>query len=103
MRLIRNLKSVKVFAIESQSHSQEIIENERTSLSLLLGKSQSMVGVDSSCAEFGVIPTAISWLYHLIENQKNRTGARFSIRISALEIRGKNEELSDLLSDCAAG
>ena len=62
-----------------------------------------MVGVDSSCAEFGVIPTAISWLYHLIENQKNRTGARFSIRISALEIRGKNEELSDLLSDCAAG
>lgn len=62
-----------------------------------------MVGVDSSCADFGVIPTAISWLYHLIENQKNRTGARFAIRISALEIRGKNEQLADLLSDCAAG
>lgn len=73
------------------------------SIDWVLGKSRSLIGDDSSCAQFGIIPAAISWLYHLIEQQKNKTGARFSIRISALEIRGRNEELTDLLASSAAG
>ena len=69
----------------------------------ILGKSRSLIGDDSSCADFGIIPAAISWLYHLIEEQKNKTGARFSIRISALEIRGKDERLTDLLAHSTSG
>ncbi|XP_067943120.1 uncharacterized protein [Watersipora subatra] len=67
------------------------------------GKSRSLIGDDSSCADFGIIPAAISWLYQMIEQQKTKTGARFSVRISALEIRGKDEELTDLLAHCNSG
>lgn len=62
-----------------------------------------MFGSDSSCSDFGIIPTAISWLYQLIEVQRCKTGARFSIRISALGIRGKHEELTDLLTSQFSG
>lgn len=57
-----------------------------------------MIGQDSSCTDYGVIPTTISWLYQVIEQQKTKTGARFSVRISVLEIKGNDEELIDLLA-----
>lgn len=51
----------------------------------------------------GIIPCAISWLFKLINERKEKTGARFSVRISAVEVWGKEENLKDLLSDVATG
>jgi len=57
-----------------------------------------MTGGDSDPNSIGVIPCAISWLYRLIHETKQKTGARFSIRVSAVEIAGPNEDLIDLLA-----
>ena len=62
-----------------------------------------MLGVDDSPASLGVIPCAIDWLFRLIGDQKEQTGARFSVRVSAVEITGKDEHLRDLLADTATG
>jgi len=62
-----------------------------------------MLGVDSSPTSLGVIPCAIDWLFRLINDQKEQTGARFSVRVSAVEITGKHEHLKDLLADTASG
>jgi len=62
-----------------------------------------MLGVDDSAASLGVIPCAIDWLFRLISDQKERTGARFSVRVSAVEITGKEEHLKDLLAETATG
>lgn len=51
----------------------------------------------------GIIPCAISWLFKLINERKEKTGARFSVRISAVEVWGKEENLRDLLSEVATG
>lgn len=56
-----------------------------------------MVGQDNGAQSLGIIPSAISWLFRLIQECKQRTGARFSIRVSAIEIAGPQEELRDLL------
>ncbi|CAH8435806.1 unnamed protein product [Heterobilharzia americana] len=61
-------------------------------------KSNSMFGDDKQSSGLGIIPSAISWLFRLITEQKERTGARFSVRISAVEVYGKEEALRDLLS-----
>ncbi|KAH8850967.1 Kinesin-like protein KIF26B [Schistosoma japonicum] len=61
-------------------------------------KSNSMFGDDKQSSGLGIIPSAISWLFRLITEQKERTGARFSVRISAVEVYGKEEILRDLLS-----
>ena len=66
------------------------------------GKTYTMLGVDSGAQQLGVIPCAISWLFRLIEKHKERTGARFSVRVSAVEVTGKQEQLKDLLADAAA-
>jgi len=63
-----------------------------------VGKTYTMIGLDDSAEEIGVIPSAISWLYQLIEEQKQLTGARFSVRVSAVELTGRQETLRDLLS-----
>ena len=60
-----------------------------------------MLGTDNSAQTLGVLPCAISWLFRLINEQKEKTGARFSVRVSAVEVSGKNERLRDLLSDIA--
>jgi len=60
-----------------------------------------MLGVDDSPASLGIIPCAIDWLFRLIADQKERTGARFSVRVSAVEVTGKHEQLRDLLADTA--
>lgn len=67
------------------------------------GKTYTMIGVDEGSQNLGIIPCSISWLFKLIEMQKERTGARFSVRVSAVEVTGKNETLKDLLADVANG
>lgn len=68
-----------------------------------VGKSSTMVGNDESNRSLGVIPAAVAWLYSLIEDCKQRTGARISVRVSAVEVIGQNEQLKDLLSEQATG
>lgn len=62
-----------------------------------------MVGKSDSPQDLGVMPCAISWLFRLIYEQRQKTGARFSVRVSALELSGRSETLRDLLSEYAAG
>uniref|UniRef100_A0A4W3IW10 Kinesin family member 26A n=1 Tax=Callorhinchus milii TaxID=7868 RepID=A0A4W3IW10_CALMI len=68
-----------------------------------LGKSYTMIGKDNSTQNLGIIPCAISWLFKLINERKEKTGTRFSVRVSAVEIWGKEENLGDLLSEAATG
>ncbi|XP_070607584.1 kinesin-like protein KIF26A isoform X2 [Erythrolamprus reginae] len=68
-----------------------------------LGKSYTMFGEDKSTQSLGIVPCAISWLFKLINERKEKTGTRFSIRVSAVEISGKDENLKDLLAEVATG
>ncbi|XP_037338750.2 kinesin-like protein KIF26B isoform X2 [Pungitius pungitius] len=68
-----------------------------------LGKSYTMIGRDDALQTLGIIPCAISWLFKLINERKEKTGARFSVRVSAVEVWGKEENLKDLLSEVATG
>ncbi|XP_067844725.1 kinesin-like protein KIF26B [Heptranchias perlo] len=68
-----------------------------------LGKSYTTIGKDDSMQNLGIIPCAISWLFKLINERKEKTGARFSVRVSAVEVWGKEENLKDLLSEVATG
>uniref|UniRef100_A0A8C9Y4Q2 Kinesin family member 26B n=1 Tax=Sander lucioperca TaxID=283035 RepID=A0A8C9Y4Q2_SANLU len=68
-----------------------------------LGKSYTMIGRDDSLQTLGIIPCAISWLFKLINERKEKTGARFSVRVSAVEVWGKEENLKDLLSEVSTG
>ncbi|XP_044292893.1 kinesin-like protein KIF26A isoform X1 [Varanus komodoensis] len=68
-----------------------------------LGKSYTMFGKDNSTQGLGIVPCAISWLFKLINERKEKTGTRFSIRVSAVEISGKDENLQDLLAEVATG
>ena len=61
-----------------------------------------MIGVDDCPQNLGVIPCAIAWLFRLIQEQKATTQARFSVRVSAVEVTGQQERLKDLLADDAA-
>ncbi|KAJ3613366.1 hypothetical protein NHX12_019616 [Muraenolepis orangiensis] len=67
-----------------------------------LGKTHTMIGKDGSAQSLGIVPCAISWLFKLINERKEKTGTRFSVRVSAVEISGKDEELRDLLSEASA-
>lgn len=62
-----------------------------------------MIGRDSSTQSLGIVPCAISWLFKLINERKEKTGTRFCVRVSAVEIFGKDEELKDLLSEASTG
>ncbi|XP_037393856.1 kinesin-like protein KIF26A isoform X4 [Pygocentrus nattereri] len=68
-----------------------------------LGKTYTMIGKDSSTQSLGVAPCAISWLFKLIEERKEKAGVRFSVRVSAVEISGREEVLTDLLADFSPG
>ncbi|KAK7904731.1 hypothetical protein WMY93_017338 [Mugilogobius chulae] len=68
-----------------------------------LGKTYTMIGKDSSTQSLGIVPCAISWLFKLINERKEKTSTRFSVRVSAVEIFGKDEELKDLLSEVSTG
>ncbi|XP_054264787.1 kinesin-like protein CG14535 isoform X1 [Macrosteles quadrilineatus] len=63
-----------------------------------LGKSQTMIGSPDA---LGVIPCAISWLFRGINEQKLKTGARFSVRVSAVEVStGMKDLLIGHADDC---
>ena len=62
-----------------------------------LGKTYTMVGSDEGPTTLGVIPTAIAWLYRCIK--KGDQNAKYEVKVSAAEIGGSREELTDLLSD----
>ncbi len=69
-----------------------------------LGKSCTMVGRDTSRTAVGMMPAAIAWLYRAIKERKARTSARFSVRVSAVEIgQGEGEATRDLLERFATG
>ncbi|XP_041831358.1 kinesin-like protein KIF26A isoform X2 [Melanotaenia boesemani] len=67
-----------------------------------LGKTYTLIGRDCSTLSLGVAPTAISWLFKLIEERREKSGARFSIRVSAVEISGREEVLTDLLAQLSS-
>uniref|UniRef100_A0A8C4QHM6 Kinesin motor domain-containing protein n=1 Tax=Eptatretus burgeri TaxID=7764 RepID=A0A8C4QHM6_EPTBU len=68
-----------------------------------LGKSYTMIGHDDSMQSLGVMPCAIAWLFRLIDERRERTGARFSVRVSAVELWGGDENLEDLLASVVTG
>ena len=68
-----------------------------------VGKTYSVVGCDSSANHAGLIPSAISWLFRLVEEEKAKSGVRYTIRISAVEVSGSQETVTDLLADQALG
>ncbi|KAL1509091.1 hypothetical protein ABEB36_003885 [Hypothenemus hampei] len=63
-----------------------------------LGKSYTMLGTTETSNNLGIIPCAISWLFKSINEQKQKTGARFSVRVSAVEVCGPTNQLRDLLA-----
>ncbi|KAG0421881.1 hypothetical protein HPB47_002260, partial [Ixodes persulcatus] len=67
------------------------------------GKTWTMLGGSGSTQELGVVPCAIAWLFRLINEHKQRTGARFSVRVSAVQVAGRSENLRDLLAEHANG
>ncbi|XP_076011027.1 kinesin-like protein KIF26A [Genypterus blacodes] len=64
-----------------------------------LGKTYTMIGRECSTQSLGVAPTAISWVFKVIEERKEKAGMRFSVLVSAVEISGREETLTDLLAD----
>lgn len=45
-----------------------------------------MFGSVSSAGDLGAIPCAISWLFKGINERRQKSGARFSVRVSALGV-----------------
>ncbi|KAK3772700.1 hypothetical protein RRG08_016111 [Elysia crispata] len=68
-----------------------------------LGKTYTMLGTDQGATNLGVMPCAVAWLFRLINEQKDKTGARFSVRVSAVQLSGREETLHDLLADIGQG
>ena len=62
-----------------------------------------MLGSPESVNTLGIIPCAISWLFRGIHEQKQKTGARFSVRVSAVEVCQPTQQLKDLLAGYANG
>jgi len=67
------------------------------------GKTYTMVGSPEDPQTYGIIPCAISWLFKGIQEQKSRTGARFSVRVSAVEVSGPACPVKDLLAGQSNG
>ena len=62
-----------------------------------LGKSKSMLGSDECASQLGLIPIAITWLYKSIKERRAKSGAKFSVRVSAMEVTSQRENIRDLL------
>uniref|UniRef100_A0A1B0CNZ9 Kinesin motor domain-containing protein n=2 Tax=Lutzomyia longipalpis TaxID=7200 RepID=A0A1B0CNZ9_LUTLO len=69
------------------------------------GQSKSMMGSISGAGELGAIPCAISWLYRGINERRQKSGARFSVRVSALGVNATKPGSTsrDLLAAHATG
>lgn len=72
---------------------------------IFLGQSKTMFGSLGAAKELGAIPCAISWLYKGINERRQKTGSRFSVRVSALGISASKPGSSskDLLTAHATG
>ncbi|VEL37689.1 unnamed protein product [Protopolystoma xenopodis] len=46
----------------------------------------------------GLLPCTISWLFRMITQRQEDIGARFSVRVSAVELTNREETLQDLLA-----
>lgn len=64
-----------------------------------------MFGSVSPAQELGAIPCAISWLYKGINERRQKSGARFSVRVSALGVSATKPGTTsrDLLTAHATG
>jgi len=64
-----------------------------------------MLGTVATTNDLGAIPCAISWLYKGINEKRQKSGARFSVRVSALGINATKPGSSakDLLAALATG
>lgn len=71
----------------------------------MTGQSRTMLGSVSTSNELGAIPCAISWLYKGINERRQKSGARFSVRVSALGVSATKPDSSskDLLAAHATG
>ncbi|XP_048506974.1 uncharacterized protein LOC105687336 isoform X2 [Athalia rosae] len=63
-----------------------------------LGKSHTMLGTPEAGHTLGAIPCAIAWLFRGISEQRQRTGARFSVRVSCVELTAGQQQIRDLLA-----
>lgn len=61
-----------------------------------------MIGQDCSTQSLGVAPTAISWLFKVMEERREKLGACISVRVSAVEISSREETLTDLLAELSS-
>ncbi|XP_020717246.1 kinesin-like protein CG14535 [Ceratitis capitata] len=64
------------------------------------GQPKTMLGGGNPPTELGAIPCAISWLYKGINERRQKSGARFSVRVSALGVSATKPDSSskDLLA-----
>ncbi|XP_067623434.1 kinesin-like protein CG14535 [Eurosta solidaginis] len=64
------------------------------------GQPKTMLGGVNPPTELGAIPCAISWLYKGINERRQKSGARFSVRVSALSVSATKPDSSskDLLA-----
>lgn len=71
----------------------------------LSGQSRTMFGSVTPSTDLGAIPCAISWLYKGINERRQKSGARFSVRVSALGVSATKPGTSarDLLAAHATG
>ena len=56
-----------------------------------------MLGGDGCADDLGLIPVAVAWLYKAIRERRARSGAKFSVRVSAMEVTSQRENIRDLL------
>ncbi|XP_060037073.1 kinesin-like protein KIF26A isoform X2 [Erinaceus europaeus] len=68
-----------------------------------LGTAYTMLGQDRCAQSLGVVPCAISWLFRLLEERRQSSGTRFSVRVSAVEASGRDAGPRDLLAEVASG
>lgn len=69
------------------------------------GQSKTMFGSVTPTSELGAIPCAIAWLYKGINERRQKSGARFSVRVSALGVSATKPGTTsrDLLAAHATG
>lgn len=62
-----------------------------------------MLGSDESTEALGIIPCTLAWLYSHMDRRRERTGLNLAVSVSAVEVRGDEEALRDLLAGVASG
>jgi kinesin family protein 26 len=70
---------------------------------LYLEKTNTMFGTTEERHTLGAIPCAIAWLFRSINEQHKKTGARFSVRVSCLELTTDQQHFKDLLIAHSSG